>query len=103
MAPGDDGPPLSLRPHPVADRKPKNLAEFIGRVNAQPGGFRAVSEDKLREEIRTREANNANGEAADEDVDMSEGGDEEDEDVARDPHEARMEVLKNIEYVLLYA
>ncbi|KAH6973481.1 subunit 17 of mediator complex-domain-containing protein [Ilyonectria sp. MPI-CAGE-AT-0026] len=97
MAPGDDGPPLSLRPHPVADRKPKNLAEFIGRVNAQPGGFRAVSEDKLREEIRTREANNANGEAADEDVDMSEGGDEEDEDAARDPHEARMEVLKNID------
>lgn len=103
MASGDDGPPLSLRPHPVADRKPKNLAEFIARVNAQPGGFRAVTEAKLREEIRIREESIQNGDAADEDVDMSDGGGDDEEDEDKDPNEARMEVLRNIEYVLLHA
>ncbi|KAK7425848.1 RNA polymerase II mediator complex subunit [Neonectria magnoliae] len=103
-ASGDDGPPLSLRPHPVADRKPKNLAEFIARVNAQPGGFRAVTEAKLREEIRAREESARSGDAHDEDVDMSDGGDDEDEDEDededdedKDPNEARMEVLRNID------
>ncbi|KAH7158180.1 subunit 17 of mediator complex-domain-containing protein [Dactylonectria estremocensis] len=98
MASGDDGPPLSLRPYPVADRKPKNLAELIARINAQPGGFRAVSEAKLLDEIRLRDENNQNGETADDDVDMSEGGDDEDdEDAARDLNEAHMDVLRNID------
>lgn len=96
MASGD-GPPLSMRPFPVADKSPKNLGDFIARVNALPGGFRAVTEASLVEDIRTR--NEANCEAASQDIDMSEAEDEEeDEDSgAKDPLAARMEVLKNIE------
>lgn len=93
MAPAE-GPPLSLRPFPVADKNPKNLSDFISRVNALPGGFRAVTESKLEEEIRARR--DANPEDNGEDVDMSEGDDAEDAD-AKDPNLARMEVLKNIE------
>ncbi|RSL51831.1 hypothetical protein CEP53_008294 [Fusarium sp. AF-6] len=104
MAPGHDDQPLSLRPNPVADRRPKNIADFIARVNAQPGGFRALSEDKLREEIAARDA--VNGDAEDKDVDMAgTGQDEDDEDedqeVERDPQEVRMDVLRNIEQVNL--
>lgn len=88
-----DGPPLSLRPFPVADQKPKNLAEFIARVNAQPGGFRSVTEDKLREDLKNSE--DADG-AVDHDEDMSEAG-AENEVAEKDPNVARMEVLKNIE------
>lgn len=93
-------PPLSLRPYPVADKKPKNLAEFIARVNAGPGGFRSVTEDKLAEEIKVQEEQSRNGVAEDEDVDMSDGDDDGDEETPwKDPQLARMEVLKNIEYV----
>lgn len=97
MAP-NDGPPLSLRPFPVADKEPKNLADFIARVNAQSGGFRSVTEATLHDEIRSREE--TNGAVQEEDVDMSDAGDgDEDEDDAapRDPNVARMEVLKNME------
>lgn len=93
MAP-DDGLPLSLWPFPVADKEPKSLAEFIVRVNAQPGGFRAVSEAKLREEIKAREE--AGGATEDADVDMA---DVDDDDAAKDPNVARAEVLKNIDVV----
>ncbi|KAJ4310874.1 RNA polymerase II mediator complex subunit [Fusarium piperis] len=101
MAPGHDDQPLSLRPNPVADCRPKNIADFITRVNAQPGGFRALSEDKLREDIAARGA--ANGDAEDKDVDMTETGqdeedeDDEDQETTRDPQEVRMEVLRNID------
>ncbi|RFU80481.1 rna polymerase ii mediator complex component srb4 [Trichoderma arundinaceum] len=88
-----DGPPLSLRPFPVADQKPKNLAEFIARVNAQPGGFRSVTEDKLREELKNSESSDG---AADHEEDMSEAGGES-EVAEKDPNVARMEVLKNID------
>ncbi|KAF4976215.1 hypothetical protein FZEAL_7078 [Fusarium zealandicum] len=103
MAPGDDGQPLSLRPHPVADRKPKNIAEFIARVNAEPGGFRALSETQLRDEAVAREATNGETQDKDVDVDMAETGNDEDEDeegeqdAARDPQEVRLEVLRNID------
>ncbi|KAG5978153.1 hypothetical protein E4U54_007052, partial [Claviceps lovelessii] len=90
-----DCPPLSLRPFPVADRAPKNLAEFIARVNTQPGGFRAVTEEKLRDEIKARETPAA-ADSDPEDVDMSDAGHDEDQ-VSKDPSLARIEVLKNIE------
>ena len=96
MATGD-GPPLSLRPFPVADRKPKNVADFIPRVNAQAGGFRVVTEDRLREEISaSEEARDENGgrDLAMSDAEEDDGGD----DAATDPNQARTEVLKNIEY-----
>lgn len=98
MAPAE-GMPLSLRPIPVSDQKPKNLAEFIARINAQPDGFRGISETKLRVEA----ANIENGHlpsTEDHDVDMSDGeGDEDQDSSSVDPMQARMEVLKNIEYV----
>lgn len=96
MAPGDSTP-LSLRPFPVADKQPKNIADFITRINAQPGGFRSVTESQLSEEA-LRQAHDIqlpdHG-----DVDMSDGDEEgEDDDAAaQDPNQARMEVLKNIE------
>ncbi len=97
--PTADGPPLSLRPFPVADKQPKNLADFIARVNALPGGFRSVTEANLEDEIRSR--GQGDDDAAPEDVDMSDADDgPEDDDgaaAAKDPNMARMEVLKNIE------
>ncbi len=101
-----DGPPLSMRPFPVADKSPKNLADFIARVNALPGGFRSVTETSLEEDIHAR--NETNGEDGAEDVDMSDDDDadddqdddddDEDDAGAKDPLAARMEVLKHIEY-----
>ncbi|KAG6263849.1 hypothetical protein E4U48_006495 [Claviceps purpurea] len=90
-----ESPPLSLRPFPVADRAPKNLAEFISRVNAQAGGFRDLTEEKLRDEIRSRDGLGLAPDSDPEDVDMSDAGNEEDQ--AKDPSLARNEVLKNIE------
>ncbi|KAL3965048.1 hypothetical protein ACCO45_002052 [Purpureocillium lilacinum] len=89
------GPPLSLRPFPVADRQPRNLAEFIARVNARPGGFRSLTEDKLREQIKAEES--PDHDAEQEDVDMSDIADDEDAPASKDPNIARMEVLKNVE------
>ncbi|KAF4124469.1 hypothetical protein GMORB2_5135 [Geosmithia morbida] len=108
MAPPEDGTPLSLKPFPVSDKKPKNVAEFIARVNAQPGGFRALSAAKLREEA-ARQARGGAAEVA-EDVDMAsdddDGDDDDDDDDddeshdandTADPLQARFEVLKNVE------
>ena len=88
------GPALSVRPAPIADRKPKNLAEFIARVNAQPGGFRALDADQIRTEIEARK-----GQREDDNAIESSSSDEEDddEDAPKDLNAIRMEVLKNIE------
>ncbi|KAH0594358.1 hypothetical protein MHUMG1_07707 [Metarhizium humberi] len=89
-----DGPPLSLRPFPVADKAPQNLAEFIARVNTQSGGFRDVTENKLQDEIKSSQV--VNGADTDpEDVDMSDLG--HDEEPVKDAALVRMDVLKNIE------
>ncbi|OAA55489.1 Mediator complex, subunit Med17 [Cordyceps fumosorosea ARSEF 2679] len=96
MTSGGDGPPLSMRPFPVADKSPKNLSELIARVNALPGGFRAVTETNLEEEIGEA----ANGEDGTQDVDMSDDADddEDEEDAeAKDPQALRAEVLRNID------
>ena len=95
MAPGE-GAPLSLRPFPVADKKPKNLAEFVARVNAQPGGFRELKSARLLEEIAARETSGSN---EDEDMDVSEDDDDEDEKAAgeADPAKVRQEILMNLE------
>ncbi|RFN49138.1 calcium channel yvc1 [Fusarium flagelliforme] len=98
MTLGDDSQPLSVRPPPVADRKPRNIADFIARVNAQPGGFRAISEAKLREEIAQENA--AGGDSQHKDVDMAEADEDDnydDHDATRDPQEVRMEMFKNLE------
>ncbi|PHH78727.1 hypothetical protein CDD80_6362 [Ophiocordyceps camponoti-rufipedis] len=83
---------LSLRPVPIADKEPKNLAEFISRVNAQPGGFRDVTESALREAIET------NGDASVEDVVMVDAVEEEDAAApSKDAASARLEVLKGVD------
>ncbi|VUC30343.1 unnamed protein product [Clonostachys rosea] len=101
----EESTPLSLRPVPVADRKPKNLAEFIARINAQPGGFRGLTETKLREEAV--ELENGNSTAEDDDVDMSNGEDEgeaeEPEAPTRDPAQVRNEVLAEVEQASKWA
>jgi mediator of RNA polymerase II transcription subunit 17 len=83
-----------LRPFPVADKAPKNLADFIARVNTQSGGFRDVTEGRLRDDIKSRETVNG-GDPDQEDVDMSDGG--HDDEPAKDALAARMEVLREIE------
>ncbi|KAF7559829.1 hypothetical protein G7046_g4335 [Stylonectria norvegica] len=90
-----DGPPLSLRPQPVADRKPKNIGEFIARINAQPGGFRGLSEASIREQIKAR--NEDDGEAADEDTDMSDGPNDDDADAPKELEAVKGEVLRSID------
>jgi mediator of RNA polymerase II transcription subunit 17 len=89
--------PFSLRPWPTGDKKPKNLAEFISRVNAEPGGFRNLNEAQLRQEIQAKEQ----GQVED---DGSEGSSEdEDGEVeemkGKNAIGAREEFLKNIESV----
>lgn len=91
------GTSLSLRPFPISDTKPKSLADFITRINSQPGGFRDVDEDKLRQE-QLAQQHALDGE----DVDMSdveEDAEEGDGTGTQDLMQSRMEVLQNIEYV----
>jgi mediator of RNA polymerase II transcription subunit 17 len=90
-----DGPPLSLRPVPIADTRPKSLAEFIARVNAQPGGFRSVTEASLRAEIAAREDNNDTPEP--DDALMEDETAEGEGAATKDPVAARHEVLKNVD------
>lgn len=99
--PQTKGTSLSLRPFPISDTKPKSLGDFIARVNAQPGGFRDVTEEKLRQEQLALR----NAALEGQDVDMSDG-DEEDEEgdspggsAPQDLMQSRMDVLQNIEYV----
>ncbi|KAI1408218.1 subunit 17 of mediator complex-domain-containing protein [Hypoxylon sp. FL1857] len=89
------GSPFSLRPWPIGDKQPKNLGEFIARVNAERGGFRNLTEAKLREEIAAQE----NGHIETDEVSESseEEGEEADPDKAKNVMAAREEFLKNIE------
>lgn len=89
---------FALRPLPYGDRKPKNLGEFIARINAERGGFRSVTEETLRKEIETQD----NGVEDSKDVDMDvESDDEADSNLVKfeEIHEAVDEVHKNAEYV----
>ena len=91
--------PFSLRPWPHGDRKPKNLGEFIARVNAERGGFRTVTEESLRKEIEAQENGVGETNAADEmEVDSEEEGDSTHVKI-EDIIEARNEVIKDVEYV----
>lgn len=87
--------PFSLRPWPIGDKKPKTLADFITRVNTQLGGFRNITEAKLREEIAAEENGRVEVEGS------SEEDEEEDEDAGADKPKTvadlREEFLKNIE------
>ncbi|PHH69386.1 hypothetical protein CDD82_7790 [Ophiocordyceps australis] len=106
-----DSASLSLRPFPVADKDPKNLAEFIARVNAQPGGFRALSESSLRQEITSRDQEGTAAVDDDDDDDDDDNDDDDDgqdemahahgaaaaDDAPSDAAQARLEVLRNVD------
>lgn len=57
---------FALRPLPCGDRRPKNLAEFIQRVNTERDGFLNVTEESLRKEMEAE----ANGIVESKEVDM---------------------------------
>ncbi|KAK2075275.1 hypothetical protein P8C59_009415 [Phyllachora maydis] len=65
---------LALRAPPSAGRGPKNLGEFIARMQAQPGGFRAINQDELRARIAAKQR----GDAEDEDEDTEDADDDAD-------------------------
>ncbi len=96
---GNNQTPFALRPWPTGDKKPQNLAEFIARVNAQPGGFRDLNEAQLRREVQAKQQG-----TVEDDVD---GSDEEDDDdeaedgKAKTAIAAREEFLRNIESVFV--
>ncbi|CAN8100347.1 unnamed protein product [Discula destructiva] len=54
MAPGPASS-FALSPLPVGDRRPKTIADFIARVNAERGGFRNVTQNSLQKEIEDEE------------------------------------------------
>ncbi|KAJ0123323.1 mediator of rna polymerase ii transcription subunit 17 [Diaporthe amygdali] len=78
-----------LRPVPQSDRRPKNLGEFIARVNADRG-FRNVTEESLRKDmeaeaeangmLESKEVDMVKGEGEDGDGDGANGEDDEDAD-----------------------
>ncbi|KAI1427183.1 subunit 17 of mediator complex-domain-containing protein [Xylaria sp. FL1777] len=100
---GNNQTPFSLRPWPTGDKKPQSLAEFIARVNSQPGGFRNLSESQLRREIQAQQQ----GTHGDDSVGGSDEEDDDDDDDEDDEVEgakgktaiaAREEFLRNIEF-----
>ncbi|KAL0937743.1 RNA polymerase ii mediator complex component [Colletotrichum truncatum] len=92
MASGSSMPFSSLHPTPNGGRKPKNLGEFIARVQAERG-FRNVTEESLKQEIEDR--NDGVAEVKEEDTPMAD--EKENEEEPADANAARMEVLKNID------
>jgi mediator of RNA polymerase II transcription subunit 17, fungi type len=89
--------PFTLRPWPTGDKKPQNLAEFISRVNAQPGGFRDLREAELRREIQAKQE----GRLEEDGISSSEEEDEDDDEEAeaakgKTAAVAREEFLRNI-------
>ncbi|KAH8661941.1 subunit 17 of mediator complex-domain-containing protein [Xylariales sp. PMI_506] len=79
-------PPFSLRPWPTGDKKPKNLQEFIARVNYERGGFRHVSEEDLREEIKAKGEGRVEATSNESDGE-SDSEDEDDKDKKKNPME----------------
>lgn len=91
---------FALNPLPLGNRGPKNLSEFIQRVNAERGGFRNITEDGLREEAEAER----NGVVESKEVDMISGKSEDEESADQiGPEEfgaAVNEVYQQAEYVL---
>lgn len=91
--------PFSLRPWPTRDKKPQNLAEFIARVNAQPGGFRGLNEAELRQDVEAKKRGTLEDGGVDGSDDEEEDDDEADEAKRKNALVAREEFLRNIESV----
>lgn len=92
--------PFSLRPWPTGDKKPQNLADFISRVNTQPGGFRNLSEAELRRDIQTHQYGRIENDGPPSSEDEGEGENDEAEEAAgKSAVVAREDFLKNVESV----
>ncbi|OTB07456.1 hypothetical protein M426DRAFT_8825 [Hypoxylon sp. CI-4A] len=63
--------PFTFRCWPVGDKGPKDMGEFITRINAERGGFRNVVQADLRQEISVEETDV---------MDVDEASDSEDDD-----------------------
>lgn len=99
MPSAGDGTPLSLRPFPVPSKNPSNVYDFLQRVNTtQVGGFRALSEAKLRDELAKK--NRQDGEEQDDDDEFSS---EDEADAAPDITTAREEILQDLHAALFNA
>ncbi|KAK0655786.1 subunit 17 of mediator complex-domain-containing protein [Cercophora newfieldiana] len=84
-------PPLALQPPPPPSRGPQSVAEFIQRVNAEPGGFRALNQNEIRKQI---EARKNKGES---DVEMADAEEADDEpSKTNELLAAREELMRNI-------
>ncbi|KAI0967863.1 subunit 17 of mediator complex-domain-containing protein [Xylaria arbuscula] len=91
--------PFSLRPWPTGDKKPQNLAEFIARVNAQPGGFRGLDEAQLRRDIQAKQQGTLEDDGDDgSDDEEADDDDEAEESNGKTALVAREEFLRNIEF-----
>ncbi|KAI1263887.1 subunit 17 of mediator complex-domain-containing protein [Xylariaceae sp. FL1019] len=99
---GDGQAPFSLRPWPIADKQPKNIADFIARVNAAPDGFRNLDEAALRQQLHAQQQRGPDTFDTDDDADdgdeAEEGQGEADADKAKTVAVARDEFLRNIEF-----
>ncbi|KAI2632818.1 subunit 17 of mediator complex-domain-containing protein [Xylaria nigripes] len=97
MASNNSQTPFSLRPWPTGDKKPKNLGEFISRVNANKTGFRLLNEAQLRQEIQAKQQ----GRIDDGGVEGSSEEEEDDDDEelkGKTAAVAREEFLRNIDF-----
>ncbi|KAK5663172.1 hypothetical protein OQA88_6589 [Cercophora sp. LCS_1] len=84
--------PLSLQPPPAPNRGPQTVADFIQRVNAEPGGFRGLDQDELRRQIEASRHN------AEDDVEMLDAEEDTDAPAAKTKElvAAREDLMRNI-------
>lgn len=80
----------SIRAWPTTNPGPAALPILVGRINAQKGGFRGISEQSLELEIATLEPNGAVAE----DRSESEGEDEEEKPKREQLRLAKEELMK---------
>ncbi|KAJ1336110.1 mediator of RNA polymerase II transcription subunit 17 [Microdochium nivale] len=90
--------PFSLRPWPTGDKKPKNLGEFVARVHAEPGGFRSVSEDQLRDDIKAQDGADLSSPSSAEDNDDQDDEAAQNDDDTKDAIAAREEFFRSCDH-----
>lgn len=88
---------FSLRPWPTGDKKPKNIGEFITRINSERGGFRNVTEAELRDEIVAKDEGRLDAGNGSPEGD-SDSDEEAEVDKSKTTLAAREEFLRNIEF-----
>src|ERR1044071_4910375 len=89
--------PFKLQPQPAPSRGPQTIAEFIQRVNAEPGGFRALNEADIRKAIEER---NTQPDNQDDDVEMEDTSDSDDTPDTKDIATVRTELLQSTDAAL---